>query len=310
MDLRDIQRLHAQFSTEPFTIDLPARIAALPAPEKLARATPDADRRKWASLKPAIQRSCIALAVAAVVAAAGVGSASLYKSWNTGMPAAAAPVASTDASSDAHATAAAASKVPDAQPAAVVREIDASPSQPVAMTPPMDAGSRGTPMSQGLTAEQFRQAVASRAPEATRTAAPTMSNDEQRAINSPIRRPTTARTAEVKPVQAVVVEDPDRAHGPQPPATQPAPAAPATVSPVVSTSIATASLPPHTAPAPATNQPTAAPADKPAATVKPARQPTHHSIKPRAAPSEPPTPAPEKSPSSPAHAGSNEVQMF
>jgi len=310
MDLRDIQRLHAQFSTEPFTIDLPARIAALPAPEKLTRATPDADRRKWPSLKPAIRRSCVALAVAAVVAAAGVGSASLYKSWNAGMPAAAEPVASTNASSGVHATAPAASKVPDAQPATVIREIDASPSQPVDMTPPMDAGSRGIPMSQGLTAEQFRQAVASRAPETTRTAAPTVSNDEQRAIISPIRRPWAARTAEVKPVQPIVVDDPDRAHAPQPSATQPAPVAPVTVNPVLSTSIATASLRPHTAPAPATGQPTAAPGDTPAATVKPARQPTHHSIKPRAAPSEPPTPAPDKSPSPPARAGSNEVQMF
>jgi hypothetical protein len=294
MDLRDIQRLHAQFSTEPFTIDLPARIAALPAPEKIARESPDTGRSRWSSLKPGFKRSCIALATAALVATAGVGSASLYKSWHADKPAPAAPTASAPASSGT-----------DAQPAAAIREIDASPSRPVAMTPPMDAANRGAP--EGLTAEQFRQAVASRPLETTRSAVPTMSSDEQRAINSPIRRATTARTAEVKPVQGAAPEGAERAHTPQPVAPQSTPVAPVAVNPVASSSIATAPL---AAAVPSTPQPTARPADAPEATVKPVRQPTQHALKPRAAPSEPSSPAPEKSPSLPARAGSNEVQMF
>lgn len=297
MDLRDIQRLHAQFS-EPFTIDLPARIAALPAPEKITRTAPDTGRRKWPSLKPAFWRSGIALAAAALVAAAGVGSASLYKSWHADKLTSTAPAASADAG------AATAPKAIDTRSPAAIREIDASPSQPVAMTPPTDAGSRGTPMPQGLSAEQFRQAVTSRAPETTRSAVPAISSDEQRAINSPIRRPTTTRTADVKPVRSAVPEDVDRSHAPQPAV------APVAVNPVTSSSIAKASLPPHAAPTPATAQPTASPADTPAATAKPVRQPIHHAVKSRAAPSEPSAPAPEKSPSPPAHAGSNEVQMF
>ena len=294
MDLRDIQRLHAQFSTEPFTIDLPARIAALPAPEKIAREAPDTGRSRWSSLKPAFKRSCIALATAALVATAGVGSASLYKSWHADKPAPAAPTASAPASSGT-----------DAQPAAAIREIDASPSRPVAMTPPMDAVNRGVP--EGLTAEQFRQAVASRPLETTRSAVPTMSSDEQRAINSPIRRATTARAAEVKPVQGAAPEDAERAHIPQPVAPQSTPVVPVAVNPVANSSIATAPL---AAAVPSTPQPTARPAEAPEATVKPVRQPTQRALKPRAALSEPSSPAPEKSPSPPARAGSNEVQMF
>jgi hypothetical protein len=310
MDLRDIQRLHAQFSTEPFTIDLPARIAALPAPEKMTRASPDTGRRKWSSLKPAFRHSGIALAAAALVAAAGVGSASLYKSWHADRLTPTAPAASVNASSGADAAATTAPKATDARPAAAIREIDASPSQPVAMTPPMDAANRGAAMPQGLTTEQFRQAVASRAPEITRSAVPTLSSDEQRAINSPIRRPTTARTAKVKPVQSAVAEDVDRSHAPQPVAAQSAPAAPLSVNPVAERSVVTASLPPHAAPAPETVRPAANPVDAPTAAAKPVRQPTHRSVKTRAAPSEPLAPAPEKSPSPPARAGSNEVQMF
>ncbi|WP_213766589.1 hypothetical protein [Caballeronia sp. dw_19] len=305
MDLRDIQRLHAQFSTEPFTIDLPARIAALPAPEKIAREAPDTGRSRWSSLKPGFKRSCIALATAALVATAGVGSASLYKSWHADKPAPAAPTASAPTSSGTDAGLATASVPTDAQPAAAIREIDASPSRPVAMTPPMDAANRGAP--EGLTAEQFRQAVASRPLETTRSAVPTMSSDEQRAINSPIRRATTARAAEVKPVQGAAPDDAERAHTPQPVAPQSTPVAPVAVNPVASSSIATASL---AATVPSTPQPTARPADAPEATVKPVRQPTQRALKPRAALSEPSSPAPEKSPSPPVRAGSNEVQMF
>jgi hypothetical protein len=306
MDLRDIQRLHAQFSTEPFTIDLPARIAALPAPEKIARGDPDAGRRKWSRLKPAFSRSAIALTAAALVAAAGVGSASLYKSWHAERLAPAAPAVSSNAASDANAAAATASKATDASRAAAIREIDASPSRPVAMTPPLDAASQSAGTPQGLTAEQFRQAVASRAPEVTRSAAASMSSDEQRAINSPIRRATTARTADVKAAPSAVAEEIDRSHTPQPVASQSATTAPLVVNAVAERSVVAASL----APAANTARPTANSVDAPAAVVKPVRQPIHHSVKTRTSPSESSSPESEKSPSPPAHAGSNEVQMF
>jgi hypothetical protein len=307
MDLRDIQRLHAQFSTEPFTIDLPSRIAALPAPEKIARKESATARRKWSRLEPLFKRSLIALGTAALVAAAGVGAASLYKSWHAAT--AATPTPSGNAPSGGSATAAAASKATDAREAGAVREIEASPSRPVAMQPPPDAGSRSAAIPPGLTAEQFRQAVASRSPDVTRSAAPTMSSDEQRATNSPIRRHTTARTADVKSAPSAEAEEIDRTHAPQPVATQRAPVEPVAVNAVADRSVVAASLAPHSAPPPDSARSNSSTVDAPASGTKLVRQPTRHNVKTRATQSVPSS-APEQSPSQPAHGASNEVQIF
>jgi hypothetical protein len=137
-----------------------------------------------------------------------------------------------------------------------------------------------------------------------------MSSDEQRAINSPIRRATTARTADVKAAPSAVAEEIDRSHTPQPVASQSATTAPLVVNAVADRSVVAASLAPRVAPAANTARPTANSVDAPAAVVKPVRQPIHHSVKTRTSPSESSSPESEKSPSPPAHAGSNEVQMF
>src|SRR4051812_40071377 len=81
MDLRDIQRLHAQFAPDSMTIDLPRQIAALPAPaDATAEAKSPAIKLRLPKGTPVIRRSVIAVAIAAVVAMAGMGAASLYKS--------------------------------------------------------------------------------------------------------------------------------------------------------------------------------------------------------------------------------------
>ncbi|SAL81047.1 hypothetical protein AWB67_05748 [Caballeronia terrestris] len=191
MDLRDIQRLHAQFAPDSMTIDLPRQIAALPAPAGVtAEAKAPAIKLRLPKGALVVRRSVIAVAIATVVAMAGMGAASLYKSFH----ATSARSANGQPAHEAKPDAARSEKKESRASDAALRPIDAEPPQPVAMSPKLTAKDFGPTAPIGLTADQFKssldktsgQAVSAVAP-AAKPAAP-LSNDEQRAAASPIRQ--------------------------------------------------------------------------------------------------------------------------
>ena len=83
MDLRELQRLHAQFSPDTVTIDLPRQIAALPGPSSEPRNPSESVGQRWSKAGPLFKRCTISIVAAAVVGSAGVGAAVLYKSLRT-----------------------------------------------------------------------------------------------------------------------------------------------------------------------------------------------------------------------------------
>ncbi|MFM0139164.1 hypothetical protein [Caballeronia grimmiae] len=180
MDLRDIQRLHAQFAPDSMTIDLPRQIAALPAPADLAA------QHKAPSMKvrlpkaaPTARQTLVAMALAAVIGMAGMGAASLYKSFG-------APSVHSAARSDSGAGKLAGSEQPTAP---TTRPIDAEPPHPVAVAPMLTAKDLA-PSGGGLTADQFRNSLGSNAPAVGATPAKSapVSTEDQRAAASPIHQ--------------------------------------------------------------------------------------------------------------------------
>jgi hypothetical protein len=211
MDLREIQRLHAQFAPDSMTIDLPRQIAALPAP---ANVTADARtptlRVRLPRTVPVARRSLIAVAIAAVVAMAGMGPASLYKS--VGAPSAHVLKTANQQQWDLSER-----PVTQAQAvAAATRPIDAEPPHPVALAPLLTGKDIAPGSSIGLTADQFKNSLGTTSGAATSAAAPKptplVSNDEQRAAASPIhqaRRETEpASQASTKPATSVTPAQP------------------------------------------------------------------------------------------------------
>jgi hypothetical protein len=212
MDLREIQRLHAQFAPDSMTIDLPRQIAALPAP---ANVTADARtptlKVRLPKAVPVARRSLVAVAIAAVVAMAGMGAASLYKS--VGAPSlhdVKKTVAQTQ--SDQNEPAATVG-----QPVvAATRPIDAEPPHPVALPPTLTGKDVAPAASIGLTADQFKSSLGTAngpaASAAATKATPAVSNDDQRAAASPIhqaRRETEpASQASPKPAASVTPAQP------------------------------------------------------------------------------------------------------
>ncbi|MBC8640793.1 hypothetical protein IAG25_28655 [Caballeronia sp. EK] len=188
MDLRDIQRLHAQFAPDSMTIDLPRQLAALPAPADVgARDKVPAMKVRLPKAAPAVRRTFVAVAIAAVVGMAGMGAASLYKSF--GAPS----VHSVNARSDSGTGKLAATRQPSAP---ATRAIDAEPPHPVSLAPMLTAKDLA-PSGVGLTADQFRNSLGSNAPSVGATPAKSapVSTEEQRAAASPIhqaRRDTDA----------------------------------------------------------------------------------------------------------------------
>src|SRR6516225_8856023 len=89
MDMREIQRLHAQFAPDSMVIDLPRQIAALPAPGDFSAEPKGNARARWTKAGPVVRRAVIAAAAAAVVGMAGMGAASLYTSYPSSHPVAA-----------------------------------------------------------------------------------------------------------------------------------------------------------------------------------------------------------------------------
>jgi hypothetical protein len=311
MDLREIERLHGQFSTEPFTYGLAARIAALPAPRDLA--IEDAKPSRGGTSRRArrvVKLGAIAVSIAAVVAAAGMGAASLYTRWNAAPVGTDAPVAAVASTNRASAPPDAASSVATLGDAEQTREINASIGRPVTMSPSFDPAEHAAAMPQGMTAEEFRHVVTQRSPEAARTTASTASNEAQLAVTSPIRRPATTRPAEVKGVTVTSGGTPE-----------PMVAQPVVASPVADQHVVAATLTP-TAPAAAV-APAITPvapdqnadrlesknSDTPAVATKPVHSSTRHFAKERAQAPES-SPATAKTQVAPPHVETNEVRMF
>jgi hypothetical protein len=199
MDLREIQRLHAQFAPDSMTIDLPRQIAALPAPAYLAAGakTPKL-RLRLPKAAPVARRSVVAVAIAAVVAMAGMGAASLYKSVGVSS---AHDVKKTAGRPQSNGSERPATEGPTV--AAATRPIDAEPPHPVALAPMLTGKDVAAASAIGLTADQFKNSLGTPSGAAASAAAskavPSVSNDVQRAAASPIHQ--TRREAEV-PSQA------------------------------------------------------------------------------------------------------------
>lgn len=207
MDLRDIQRLHAQFAPDSMTIDLPRQIAALPAPADVtAGAKATAIKLKLPKGAPVVRRSVVAVAIAAVVAMAGMGAASLYKSLHT----AAARSAKEQPALEAPDAAKPENKESRARDSAS-RPIDAEPPHPVAMTPTLTAKDLAPTTPIGLTADQFKSSLGTTGGAAVSAAMPAakpaaaLSNEDQRAAASPIRQ---SRRENEAPVQDPVKPTP------------------------------------------------------------------------------------------------------
>ena len=313
MDLRDIQRLHAQYSPDTITIDLPRQIAALPAPTAFGlNAAPPSARSRWISAAPAVRASIIAIGAAALVGMAGMGAASLYKASRSQAPTGAPPPITAGAGHTGESSGEA-PRIANT----TSKDIAATPPQPVDSAPRLTASDLAATPSLGLTAEQFRNSLKTR--EATaqisgtgRSAIATSSEIDQ-AANSPIHRAPAARPQEAQPAIAVataqVTPSVPVASNNVPPAVksaesvlvQPVPQQAVSVTPVVAPQVTLAT---QTTPA----------AQIESVPVKTAHVAHHRIAKPRAAQSEDantvaPTAAPAKSGPS-ARSGSNEVQMF
>lgn len=287
MDMREIQRLHAQFAPDSMVIDLPRQIAALPAlpapSDFYANPTPTA-RARWLKAGPIARRSVIVVALAGVIGMAGMGAASVYTTWRS-----------------AHRTvaAAAAQKAGQATPptapgtsTSAYQEVNATPARPIQNAPTLSAHDFANPASVGLTADQFRDSLKTPSRGAT-TNAPAMNADAERAAASPIHRTAEARQQPVSQPQSLpetVTNSATRRTADVPahavaPKTEPAPAAQ-----------------PQAAPAGSVNTATAGDADKPA-------HPVHrHVSRPRV--ETPVEPAASPKPATAPHSGAAEVQMF
>jgi hypothetical protein len=291
MDMREIQRLHAQFAPDSMVIDLPRQIAALPAPGEFSKDPAPSARARWRKAGPLARRSVISVAVAVIVGMAGMGAATVYKTWRAGHQTG--PVATQPQKSANQTTSAI-----DNEPAPLYKEINAAPARPVQAAPALSASDFANAASLGLTADQFRSSMKTPTRSVTAAVSPPLTAEAERAATSPIHRAGSNR------------EQPTAA--PQP---APAPAPVASAASNAAMSVSAVAAAPKTAPvtAAATQPATAtaaapAPTTSAAETAKPAHPVRRHISRPRAeAPSEPDTPA---KPAAPTRAGSTEVQMF
>jgi hypothetical protein len=302
MDIREIQRLHAQFAPDSMVIDLPRQIAALPGPGDVS--APESSRalhQRLGGIAPRARQATIALAIAAMVAMAGMGAASLYKNLKASHGAATtAPTTTEDASRKGDAL----NSAPANQEAPAYREVNATPPHPVTAAPALNASDFASARSLGLTSDQFRdslKAPARSAQPATAGSAPALTSEAQLAAVSPIHRAGSSREATAvaqqpatpspaEPAQPVAVA---RQVAPVQSATQPAQAA------------ATTAKAPATA---AQTAPALQPAQQPAEAAKPARAARHHISRPRAEQSAEPNK--DASPPAESRAGSAEVKLF
>jgi hypothetical protein len=301
MDIREIQRLHAQFAPDSMVIDLPRQIAALPGPGDLSEPEPSrAMHARLARVAPRARKAAIAVAVAAMVAMAGMGAASLYKNIQAGHLPVSTARAAAETKSDASVEA-------TGKPAVVeFRDVDATPPHPVSAAPTLSASDFASASSLGLTADQFRNSLKTPAragQPATSQSAPALSSEAQLAAVSPIHRAGPSREA--------------AAAAPQPaPPVQPAPAQAAvvaepapTVQPAAQTAqVAQPQAAPAQAPAPVAQVSQPTPQAQTAEASKPAHAAHRHISRPRA--EQNPESSQDARPAAESRAGSAEVKMF
>jgi hypothetical protein len=194
MDLRDIQRLHAQFAPDMTTIDLPRQIAALPAPSHIGGndVTPTM-RRRWTQTGPVMRLSVLSVAAAIVVGMAGMGAATIYKALSSSPRSA--PVSAT-ARANEQVTQTPQKAIADAKQ---VKEIDAAPARPIMNAPGLSSSDLTGASMLGLTTDQFRKSLkASGTPTQAATSAPApvqLTTESERAALSPIHRSGTQRSS-------------------------------------------------------------------------------------------------------------------
>ncbi|MCE4547709.1 hypothetical protein [Caballeronia sp. PC1] len=182
------------------TIDLPRQIAALPAPADLAAQDKAPSMKvRLPKAAPTACQTLVAVAIAAVVGMAGIGAASLYKSFG-------APSVHSAARSDSGAGKLAGTEQPSAPS---TRPIDAEPPHPVAVAPMLTAKDLA-PSGVGLTADQFRNSLGSNAPAVGATPAKSapVSTEEQRAAASPIHQSRRDADAEADAAQQRAANSP------------------------------------------------------------------------------------------------------
>ncbi|MFM0149730.1 hypothetical protein [Paraburkholderia sp. RL18-085-BIA-A] len=294
MDIREIQRLHAQFAPDSMVIDLPRQIAALPAPSAfsdgahppLTRQSPERyARARWAKAGPLARGAVIAIAAALVVGMAGMGAASIYTGYRANHHD---PVVAAQTEKPAGS----ATPTVEARTAPAFADIDATPAHPVSAAPTLSASDFASAASLGPTADQFRNSLKA-TPRSTGAAdAPALSTEAQQAAASPIHRESPRRDS-AAPAAPAIAAQPQQVATPAPAPTSGNPER-AKVQPKLTAATVAA----QTAPA------TAAP---PADTEKPSRPAHRHISRPRAEAADndaTPKPAPAN------RTGSAEVQMF
>jgi hypothetical protein len=298
MDIREIQRLHAQFAPDSMVIDLPRQIAAIPAPGAFSHGTRQSPltraghsperyaRARWAKAGPIARGAVIAVAAAAVLGMAGMGAASIYTGYraNRHDPAVAAQTQKS-----------AASKTPaaEAKPAPALADIDATPAHPVSAGPTLSARDFASAASMGLTADQFRNSLKAMPRSTGPIAAPVLSTEAQQAAVSPIHRESTRRDPPAAAAPAI--------------AAQPQQVAAAASAPTSGNPERAKTQPKQTPTAPVTAQTAPVTAAPSTDAEKPTRPAHRHISRPRAeaaASDTPPKPAAAN------RAGSTEVQMF
>jgi hypothetical protein len=311
MDLREIQRLHAQFAPDTVTIDLTGQIAALPGPASERRDPSYSVGMRWSNAGPLVRRCTISIVAAAVLASAGVGAAVLYRSFQTNNS-----PSRLASENDVH------GELPparlDSSPKSPVklREIDAAEPTQISAAPILTASDLAGTMPLGLTSDQFRHNLGSHSAPAQAQQS-RGSSDEQLAMVSPIRSPS-ARVAQpaatsIAPAIAETVPKPTSVVTASP--AQAATAQPVTQQLVIATPAKAAS---PTTPAPTKDAAlavSAAPAIAASSQIPKTARAVHHRAaknheahldRDAASSSDPskPTPSPAKA------SGSNEVQMF
>ncbi|KND58047.1 hypothetical protein BVER_00312c [Candidatus Burkholderia verschuerenii] len=261
MDLRDIQRLHAQFAPDSMTIDLSRQIAALPAPTTFESDIPSMSQRAMSRITRIwLIRSCAApMMVAILVALTWIGAAKVYRAVGTSASSLKSDVKELTLSR-ANATT---YLKPTSETAA--RTIDATPTRPVVITSVLHSNDLDHepvgPLAPGLlTADQFRtsiNSVASTNP--TNTGGPTrpassVSDQTKTAAASPIRQShreaDAPRASKVEPPQ-IAQAAPQAAQGESKPIVTPV----MPTTPVISVTPDAQSLPPAQTPATASTHP-------------------------------------------------------
>ncbi|RZF23606.1 hypothetical protein EVC45_43490 [Paraburkholderia sp. UYCP14C] len=302
MDIREIQRLHAQFAPDSMVIDLPRQIAALPGPGDVS--APESSRalhQRLAGIAPRARQATIALAIAAIVAMAGMGAASLYKNLEASHGTAKSGPTTTEVASR---KGDALNAAPANQEAPAYREINATPPHPVTAAPALSASDFASARSLGLTADQFRdslKAPAHSAQAATAGTAPALTSEAQLAAVSPIHRVGSSREATSAAQHPAT---PSPAALAQPVAVG-RPGAPVQSATLPAQAVTTTAEAPAVA---ALTAPALQPAQKPADAAKPARPARHHISRPRAEQSAESNTDARPSPEN--RAGSAEVKMF